>query len=171
MVDAFISNLSYRFRSENDLSDVIWTMCQTSPKFQNAFLAFFFPKVKFGNVLIEREKSNDDSRPDFYIDLSGTIFLVECKIYDRNHHFEQYVKKFKIPNENLGYITNYPCQKKGFIVKTWTELYIYLEDIVPEDEAPLWNGYLRYLQDVCSITLFNKPMKIDGMSSLYTCRI
>ena len=73
MLAEFISNLSYRFRSENNLSDVTWTLCQTSDKFQCVFLRFFFPWMDedCGEIYILREQSNDDSSPDVVFDYKG----------------------------------------------------------------------------------------------------
>lgn len=82
MLAQFIVNLSHRFRSENDLSDVTWTMCQTSERFQCVFLRFFFPWFgeDCGEVYIEREQSKDDSRPDFVFDYNGKTYLIENKM-------------------------------------------------------------------------------------------
>lgn len=168
MMENFISNLSLRLNSENNLSDITWTMCQTSDAFQNVFLQFFFPKEKFTEVYLQRELPDEDCRPDFYFEHDGKVFLIECKIWDRNHHFEQYTKQFKISNEQLGYITNYPMLKEGFSVRTWTELYIYIKNRIPKEEESLWNGYLEYLQEVCQIFIPKQPMNLDGMFSLYT---
>lgn len=168
MIEAFISNLSKRLCYENDLSDITWTMCVTSDIFLEAFLRFFFPDEKFGDVFIQREVSDDDSRPDFYFEHDGKIYLIECKIGDRNHHFEQYTRHYKIPNERLGYITNYPMRKEGFVVHTWTELYSYLSKCIPQEELELWIGYLKYIKQVCNIFISKRPMNLDGMYSLYT---
>ena len=167
-IENFISNLSLRLNSENNLSDITWTMCQTSDIFQSVFLQFFFPKEKLTEVYLQRELPDEDSRPDFYFEHDGKVFLIECKIWDRNHHFEQYTKQFKIPNEQLGYITNYPMLKEGFSVRTWTELYIYIKNRIPKEEESLWNGYLEYLQEVCQIFIPKQAMNLDGMFSLYT---
>lgn len=170
MLAQFIVNLSHRFRSENNLSDVTWTMCQTSDRFQCVFLKFFFPLLgdDCGEVYIEREQSNDDSRPDFVFDYNGKTYLIENKIGDKNHHFEQYVKCFNISPNQLGYITNYPLKKEGFTTHTWTEFYKYAQASVPENEKELWTAYLSYLHDVCSIFMSTKAMDLKGMFSLYT---
>ncbi|MBO7497511.1 MAG: hypothetical protein J6T98_13285 [Salinivirgaceae bacterium] len=168
LVEDFISNLSWRFNSENNLSDITWTMCQTSDIFLDSFLHFFFPDDEFGEIYLQRELSDEDCRPDFYFECEGETFLIECKIWDQNHHFEQYTKHFKIQNDKLGYITNYPMIKKGYTVRTWTELYLYLQKHIPKDEESLWNGYLEYLKQVCVIFIPQKPMNTDGMFSLYT---
>lgn len=170
MLARFISNLSFRFRSENDLSDVTWTMCQTSDRFQCVFLKFFFPWLAddCAKVNIEREPANNDSRPDFVFDFDGKTYLIENKIGDKNHHFEQYVKAYKIEPSQLGYIANYPIKKEGFNTRTWKELYLHLKDNIPVDEQPLWDAYLEYVKDVCYIYLPTKPMNLNGMTSLYT---
>lgn len=167
-IEDFISNLSLRFNSENNLSDITWTMCETSDCFLTAFLDFFFPGVPFGEIYLEREAADGDCRPDFQFEHDGKKYLIECKIWNRKHHFEQYTKKFKITNEQLGYITNYPLLKEGFSVHTWTELYIYLNKKIPKEEESLWNSYLEYLKEVCQIFIPKQPMNLDGMFSLYT---
>jgi hypothetical protein len=118
----------------------------------------------------EREKSEGDSRPDFLIENDGIIYLIECKIYDTNHHFEQYTSTFNIPNERLGYITNYKMTQNGFIVKTWEDLYDYVTNNLPEseNEKALWTGYLKYLKSVCGIIKITKKMDLKGMYSLYS---
>lgn len=170
MLEQFIENLSERFRSENDLSDVTWTMCQTSDRFQCVFLKFFFPWMKndCGEVYIEREQSNDDSRPDFVFEYRGETYLIENKIGDKNHHFEQYVKRFNIQPRQLGYIANYPIAKEGFETHTWTEFYKYAKASMPEEEKELWTAFLNYLHNVCYIFIPTKAMDLNGMFSLYT---
>ncbi|MCX8080292.1 MAG: hypothetical protein N3F09_03540 [Bacteroidia bacterium] len=170
MIESFFEILSERKRSENDLSDITWALCLTSHSFQSLFLKFFFPDTEFLNITrFEREKSECDSRPDFLIENNGLIYLIECKIYDRNHHFEQYASTFKIPNERLGYITNYKMTQDGFSVKTWEELYDHVTNNLPEseNEKALWTGYLKYLKSVCGIIKITKKMDLKGMYSLY----
>ena len=171
MVEYFFENLAYRKRNENDLSDVTWALCMASHSFQTLFLNFFFSSVEFSDItMFEREKSEGDSRPDFLIENSGLIYLIECKINDRNHHFEQYTSTFGIPNERLGYITNYKMFKDGFIVKTWEEFYDLIQYNLPEDEDEkgLWEGYSKYLKSVCNIIKITKKMNLKGMYSLYS---
>ena len=171
MIENFLDILSGRKRSENDLSDITWALCLSSHSFQVLFLNFFFPNIKFLDITkFEREKSEGDSRPDFLIENNRIIYLIECKIDDRNHHFEQYTSTFNIPNERLGYITNYKMTQNGFAVKTWDELYDHVTNNLPEseNEKALWIGYLRYLKSVCGIIKINKKMDLKGMYSLYS---
>jgi hypothetical protein len=171
MIENFLDILSGRKRSENDLSDITWALSLSSHSFQTLFLNFFFPNTEFLNITrFEREKSEGDSRPDFLIENNGIIYLIECKIYDRNHHFEQYTSTFNIPNERLGYITNYKMTQNGFSIKTWEELYDQVKKYLPESESEkaLWTGYLRYLKSVCGIIKITKKMNLKGMYSLYS---
>lgn len=171
MIETFLDILSSRKRSENDLSDITWALCLSSHSFQTLFLNFFFPNIEFLNITrFEREKSEGDSRPDFLIENNGRIYLIECKINDRNHHFEQYTSTFNLPNEQLGYITNYKMIQNGFTIKTWEELYNLVTNNLPEieNEKALWTGYLRYLKSVCGIIKITKKMDLKGMYSLYS---
>jgi hypothetical protein len=166
----FMKNLACRFKNENDLSDVTWTMCQVSEKFQCAFLRFFFHKLgeDCGKVWIEREGTNDDSRPDFIFDYRGVTYLIENKIYDKNQHFKQYVNSYKINPSQLGYIMNYPWAEPGFETHTWKELYKYLQSKKPEEESLLWDAYLEYIKEACNIYLSMNAMNLKGMNSLWT---
>lgn len=96
------------------------------------------------------------------------IYLIENKIGDKNHHFEQYIKTYKIEPSHLGYIANYPIAKEGFETHTWRDLYIHLSNNIPNEENALWMAYLKYIKDVCSIFITDKPMNLQGMFSLYT---
>lgn len=165
----FFSSIALRKEKENDLSDVTWAMLRASDTFLNAFLEFFFPKVDFsGEINIEREVSEDDSRPDFYFEYRGKTYLIENKIYDQNHHFEKYSSTFDIKPDKLGYITNYPMEQNPYVVHTWKEFYFYIQKYrFPKAEQELVNGYLEYVKSVCSIEIFKKSMNLEGMYSLY----
>ena len=170
----FFSYVSQKFRKENDLSDITWAMCLSCESFRDAFLKFFFPEIQIEkSINIEREKAEDDSRPDFFIENNGEIYLIENKINDTNHHFGQYDNTFNINPDHFGYITNYVIydenvRKEGYRLHTWNELYnLFLNKIPENDEAQqLWNGYLEYLKNVCGIIKINKPMNLNGLTSL-----
>ncbi|PXV62799.1 hypothetical protein CLV62_11715 [Dysgonomonas alginatilytica] len=172
MINDFLQNISSRLRNENALSDITWSMCQTSENFKKLFLNFFFPEVVFDNITrFERESSEGDSRPDFLIKNRDQIYLIECKIGDRNHHFEQYCTTFNIPSTQLGYITNYVLWKESFKTKTWHEFYDMLNENIPENisaEKELFTAYLGYLRNVCSIVKITRKMKIEQVYSLYS---
>jgi hypothetical protein len=170
VITNFFGNLALRVNKENNLSDVTWSMCQASEAFCGLFLRFFFPVVEFNDIRrFEREVSNNDSRVDFAIDNGCTTYLIECKINDQNHHFEQYTNAYGIPPERLGYIVNYNMKQEGFDVKTWEQLYDYLEKNPPDNESEkiLFEAYLEYLKGVCGIIKITKKMDLQGIHSLY----
>ena len=175
-IQDFFRFISYKFRTENDLSDITWAMCQSCESFRDSFLKFFFPHIKVDkSISIEREKSESDSRPDFYVDNGGELYLIENKIYDTNHHFGQYDNTFNVDPDRFGYITNYRIDSdeiiiKGYRLHTWEELYDTLSKKIPDDEEELqlWHGYLEYLKNVCEIIKIEKPMKLDGIYSLFS---
>jgi hypothetical protein len=170
IIKNFFSNLSWRCAKENDLSDITWAVCQTSETFKMLFLKFFFPNVIFNKInSFEREVSKEDSRADFVIDNDGQIFVIECKIGDTNHHFEQYIVTYNIKREQLGYIVNYNLSKTGFEVKTWEQLYDFVEENKTENEEEkiIFDGYLEYLKSVCGIIKIKGKMELKGVYSLY----
>lgn len=172
----FFRSVSYKFRKENDLSDITWAMCQSCESFRNSFLKFFFPDIQINrNISIERERFEKDSRPDFYIDNGGELYLIENKIYDTNHHFGQYDLTFNVPPRRFGYITNYiiddeVIRKNGYKLHTWEELfYVFIKNFPDNvEEQQLWKGYLEYVKNVCGIIKIDEPMKLDGIYSLFS---
>lgn len=176
MISSLFNNLSMKYRKENDLSNITWVMCQSCDSFKNAFLKFFFKDINLSNdVSIEREKSEDDSRPDFVIDCNGETYVIENKINDRNHHFGQYDKAFNITPHRFGYITNYVIENKdilskGYPIRTWEQLYDTFMLNLPEDkdDNALWKGYLYYVKNVCNIIKIESPMNLDGIYSLFS---
>lgn len=172
----FFKHFSWKFAKENDLSDITWAMCMASENFRDTFLHFFFPNMIIDkDITIEREKAEEDSRPDFYIDNRGVVFLIENKINDKNHHFGQYDDTFKVTPQRFGYITNYTIFDKnileeGYSLKTWKELYDHFLLFMPDnnEEKLLWEGYLEYVKNVCGIVIIDKLMKLEGIYSLYS---
>lgn len=175
VLNSFFQSLAYRFRKENDLSDVTWAMCQASPTFLRLWINFFFNKLDADLVEdIRREVpagEDKSSRVDFYIKVKGdeTPFLIEVKIGDQNHHFGQYDEDYGIPPERLGYITNYPYKEKGYEVKQWRSFHKYLvgQNISSTQEQELIAGYTDYLKNVCNIVMLNELIDIDKMTGLY----
>lgn len=153
MLKNFFTNLGDRFYKENDLSDVTYTFLQTDDSFKEKFLQFFFPSLDVDSITtIEREYSKDDSRPDFIIETENEKYLIEVKIWDKNHHFEQYKNTFS--NYKKAYVTNYNLSNKekesykneyNFI--TWKEIYEGLEQFEQENE--LIKFYRCYLKRIC----------------------
>ena len=176
LLNNFFYYISYKFYKENDLSDITWAMCQASEDFRSLFLKFFFPKIKIApDVNIEREKATEGSRADFYIENGNELYLIENKIDDKNHHFGQDDDAFNVSPEKFGYITNYSIidadiRQKGYKIHTWEELYDYFckQEIGDENSKSLIEGYLDYVKKVCSIIKIEKPMRLNGLYSLYS---
>ena len=179
ILSSFFSNLSSRFGKENDLSDITWVMCQTSPCFKAIWINFFFEKLNADEVEISREvpDSNDaGSRVDFLLTVHNDPrpYLIEVKIWDQNHHFEQYMNAYSVEKERLGYITNYSYPKKDYNVKQWREFYELLikkKDSFPEEEAEIITGYCEYIMNVCGIITIMETIDITKMNSLFDLTI
>lgn len=165
----FIRALSERFSRENDLSDVVYTLCESNPVFRQFFLDFLFKEENLdgGKVLIHREISYDGSRPDFVIKGQGCTYFVEVKIWDATHHFKQYadtLQSHEKAGEKVGfaYITNYTINEallsqddldvyksmnaKGR-VKTWKAF----RDELKRKNTELCDicGFIEYCEKVC----------------------
>ena len=151
--EIFFHYLAKRFYHENDLTDVTWALCNASVSFKDLFLKFFFEGIDTGKVsYIQREvpdSKGQGARVDLFIQMTGydIPYLIEVKIGDGNHHFEQYVEAYGIPAERLGYIANYSIDKENFTVKTWEGLYDYLHEKV------------------------SIPMKISDFQSVYSLNV
>lgn len=166
-----ISRLSIRFRNENDLSDLIWSLCEVSTAFQGLFVSFFFKELSDNKEYIElkREYCCGSSRADFYFAVKQNEYLIEVKLYDTNYHFDQYIIDF--PNAKRGWIANYRMpQHASFEVKTWDNFHSYLEanlaSISDKDNHEIISGFCEYLKSVCSIVKFQK-MNLNGLQSLF----
>ncbi len=108
-LNSFFSFLAERKNSENDLSDITYSMCQTNGNFKRFFLKFCFDEEVDTNDL-SREYAQNDSRPDFFFhDRKNQERLIEVKLYDRNQHFAQYKKEF--PDAKYSFIANYQHEK------------------------------------------------------------
>lgn len=173
----FFKSLAKRLYHENDLSDMVYALCESNVGFRQFFINFFFKDagLKAGKCSIEREVSWDDgSRPDFVIRSSKGIYFVEVKIWDGKHHFHQYEKTLQEANHDLnkdenqahgrlGYIANYAieqsqlCQEDkeafdrcGCQVKKWSDFIAALE-AASDDwvKGADIRGFVEYCKDVC----------------------
>lgn len=175
-LSAFFSVLAERAYRENDLSDVTYALLEANRAFRQFFLDFFFPHegLEGEKVVIEREHVIGDSRPDFWIRNGNEVYLVEVKIWDGGHHFEQYHDILKKEGSRdgrwarLGYIANYSlcdvnvCEdgmsrkasELGCGLHTWEEFAKRLESDGCSGD-PLVRGYLDYLKRVCPYDDFN----------------
>lgn len=172
MFSKFLHQLASRRYSENDLSDIIYVACETSDVFKSLFIQFFFPEISVPtDVYIEREYSQGNCRVDFMLEYEGEIYLIENKIYDRNHHFGDYDKVYKVTPDHFGYITNYDLfskkkyyQERGYRIHTWEELYHYL--LIYSGKDLMIDPILTYIKSTCSIITINQPMRISSLTSL-----
>ena len=178
-IERFFTALSERAHRENDLSDLTYAMCEADLAFKQFFLDFFFGKghIDAFRAKIEREHSETWGRPDFHIQAGGKRYIVEVKIFDGNHHFEQY---FNILAEKeagledmetgqdhwnrLGYIANYDSIKNIVVftdksgravtagelchVATWKEFVMELERYKSFND-PVISAYTKYVRKVC----------------------
>ena len=157
----FFKVLADRLYKENNLSDVTYALLAANSGFRKFFLDFFFPGAGLSpdTVVIEREHAEPGGRPDFWIRAeNGTVYIVEFKIWDGNHHFNEYVQILKKPenggedtaSQRLGYIANYSLEgldAKGCRLHTWKE---FEDALAGENVHDLQiQGYLEYLKRVC----------------------
>lgn len=174
MIKQFFDNLSYRMFKENNLSDITWTLCITSPLFRDYFIHFFFPGMDIEkSIILDREISKDDSRVDFIIHNKDETYIIENKINDKNHHFGVYEKVYNVTPERFGYIANYkieqPFEDKNYAIRTWKDFHVHLQKLQSDDikEQELIDGYKTYLRNVCNIILYEEPMNTNGIYSLF----
>ena len=147
----FFRELASRMYKENDLSDMVYALCESNIEFRRHFLKFFFPNnnIEAESVTICREVSfNDGSRPDFVIrDKSGKAYFVEVKIWDCNHHFKQYgetltnVLSSKV--NDLAYIANYEIDRDGLPTDADKEVYDKLSGL---NQIHKWKDFINSLQ-------------------------
>lgn len=172
----FFEALSWRAYKENDLSDVTYAMCEADADFKQFFINFFFEdqKLNADECTIEREVSYPgySSRPDIVIrNRDKKVFFVEVKIWDSNHHFEQYanvlvnVEEVDKVENHFGYIVAYKIEenqisdndKKVFNalenssrVKTWKDLCDKLERCNYYNDEKI-AAYVRYCRNLCAV--------------------
>jgi hypothetical protein len=172
--EEFFTQLSLRLYKENYLSDITWALCNSSNWFMNLFLIYCFEEEISDIDSFEREYSQDDSRPDFYIITNkGKEYLLEVKIGDRNDHFKQYNKTF--PNAIKSFIANYNVSvEKGWKIKNWKDFLKVINDKIaecPKHEKNIVLGYSAYLNSViCNVEV--KQMNftnIESLTDFYNC--
>ena len=163
-LNLFFEALAARAYKENDLSDVTYAMCQSDSVFKKFFLDFFFPNANLSaeDAIFERERSANNGRPDFWIRVNNTTYIVEVKIWDGSHHFDQYNVELQKENncneggawQYLGYITNYKLEHERVTVKTWKKMY---EDLKSYNgfNDPTIIAYMSYVKSVCGFETCN----------------
>lgn len=168
---SFFTTLSDRLYKENDLSDVTYAMCESDECFKQFFLDFFFPNAKLdaSSVTIEREHvTQGNGRPDFWIIVpNDKPYIVEVKIWDGNHHFEQYYNELN-DWSHLGYIANYDLnsvdvkcnnenKKAGDIgcrLAIWKDFVNALEQYQFFNDSSI-EAYAKFVKRVCPFDDFN----------------
>lgn len=176
MINRLFENISSRLFNENSISDITWAFCETNRKFKDIFMRFFFNDYIDDEIfeIFQREFSDNDSRPDFYIQTNKRKYIIEVKIYDRNHHFEQY--RFRFPDAQFGYIANYYLPKvEGFNIRTWSDFSEYINKYLEsnncnENDKMLLEYYQTYIINSCSIIKI-KSMNLSTLSSLPNLRL
>ena len=170
---SFFGFLASRYSDENDLSNVTWALCQSSGWFMETWMRFFFPFFDTGRITgFYREMADDEgkgSRADFVITVEGESkpYVIEVKIWDDGHHFEQYLEAYRIGKERLGYIVNYPLSYKDFKVRSWSEFFDHLKDSsIPEQDKEVVHAYCEYLKRVCVIMRAENKIDIEKTASL-----
>ena len=162
-LNLFFEALADRAYKENDLSDVTYAMCQSDSVFKKFFLDFFFPNANLSaeDAIFEREHSTNNGRPDFWIRVNNTTYIVEVQMWDGSHHFDQY--NAELQNENnckdgawqyLGYITNYELKHEEVTVKTWKDMYEELKSYNGFND-PIIIAYMSYVKSVCGFETCN----------------
>lgn len=171
--DLFFYYLGDRIYNENRLSDITWAFCKSNTVFQYQFLSFLFGEnddfKQEIDLIREFTRWNDldskYSRPDFYFSLNDQEYIIEVKINDLNHHFEDYNATFS--DAKKSYITNYFIEDKSsnsrenFTIKTWEAFYLHLQKI----NKPHFNAYCTYLAKVCRISKI-ETMDLSNLKSL-----
>ena len=159
----FFRILADRLYKENNLSDITYALLKTNRRFRKFFLDFFFPEAGLSpdTVSIAREHAEPEGRPDFWIQTEdGTAYIIEFKIWDGNHHFNEYAQILEKPenggkdnaSKRLGCIANYPLagyeeEFVGCRLHTWKE---FEDALAGENVHDLQiQGYLEYLKRVC----------------------
>lgn len=163
-LNLFFEALAARAYKENDLSDVTYAMCQSDSVFKKFFLDFFFPNANLSaeDAIFEREHSANNGRPDFWIRVNNTTYIVEVKIWDGSHHFGQYKEMLKKENnckedgawQYLGYITNYELKHDSVPVKTWKDMHEKLK-LKNGFDDPIIIAYMSYVKSVCGFETCN----------------
>lgn len=168
MLNDFFEQLSSFYNTENDLSNITVSLCNSNDYFKELFIHFFFPELSIERIQsIRREvpdKKEQRSRVDILIDVvdEDKPYLIEVKINDRNHHFGQYEQDYEISTDRFGYITNYNCiegKSLGYDVKRWSEFCRLLSSTQSKD--PFITAYLKYLSSVCGIMDISQKLLLD----------
>jgi hypothetical protein len=153
---AFFRYLATRCCQELHLSDVTYAMLEAVPEFKKDFVHFFYPDLPVEEeieVLRECVLPTGGGQPDFLFRAPSWRLIVENKLDDPHHHFEQY--SGADPNARLGLIANHQVQQGPnnvrWRLRSWVEFIDQFEHKVYPGAAALFSGYLRYIREVCGM--------------------
>lgn len=150
--------LASRWYSENSLSDVTWAFAEGYPAFKRSFINFFFydfPETVDDELpTLIREHAVAGARVDFFFKHRAQDHLIEVKIWDQSHHFDQYKDAYK--NSKKGYITNYNYpETDDYQMRRWIGFKEYLEAEINRsvdlEYKSIVEFYLSYLKSVCNL--------------------
>lgn len=182
----FFESLSSRMYKENDLSDITYSLLQSSEKFMEVFVSFITedPIKQKNGFEVSREYSLDPkNRPDFFFIGQDEVILLENKVWDTNYHFHDYEKALSLHlSSYMQYKPKAPfkalisahtlspeniavANSNGFKVIYWSEFVDLLKLEMSKrnfnaEEIPLVGGYVKYLEEVVKTVEIGK-IKLD----------
>lgn len=182
MLNNFFKNLAVRLYNENDLSDVTWSLAQTSPVFLEVFMEHFGFKVDgVKPISIERERMLDlNNRPDFCVINGDKKFIIESKLNGTDYHIQAYSVFQKtqniagfalIVNHAIDHDSSEMLRKNNWTVSQWEDFKDRLEtglagNRFSVEESLLVRAYINFIKGVCGIMEIKK-MVFDNLISLY----
>lgn len=181
IINQFFRNLSNRMYKENDLSDITYSLINSSEKLKGIFISFVTNKKRQNvNYDVTREYSLDEkNRPDFFFVSNDDVILLENKIWDMDYHFEDYKEALSIHmSSNFQYQSIPPLKALisahrlskhtlqlamdyGFEISYWYNFVKLLKQEITRatfnaDECELVKGYVKYLEEVIKVPEIGK---------------
>ncbi len=171
LTNTFFRHLASRLKTENNLSDVTWAVCNSSSQFKSFFIKFFFPAIEVDTTIeLKREQSDDTGRPDFGFKFKDKQYFIEFKKYDQNHH-SNYADLHGYEFVALISIYFLPSNLYKYKLTRWKNFIDQLEDHIQKvewnnEEMELVSGYIEFVRQSCGLIKYKK-MKLDNLQSLF----
>lgn len=171
LTNTFFRQLAIRLKTENNLSDVTWAVCNSSSQFRSFFINFFFPAIEVDTTIeLKREQSDDAGRPDFGFKFKDKQYFIEFKKYDQNHH-SNYADIHGYDCVALISIYSLPSNLYKYKLTRWKNFIDQLEDHLQKvewnnEELDLVSGYIEFVRQSCGLIKY-KNMKLDNLQSLF----
>lgn len=171
LTSTFFRQLAIRLKSENNLSDVTWAVCNSSSKFKSFFIGYFFPTLEIDcDIHLKREQSDETGRPDFGFKYKDKQYFIEFKKHDQNHH-SNYADIHGVDYVALISIYSIPSNLYKYRLTRWKDfidqLEVHLQKAEWEnDERNLVFGYIEFVRQTCGLIKYKK-MKLDNLQSLF----